>query len=169
MKKNITLNLFRMACLIGGITLISMALSTGCSHPVGTDCDESFLMVESATETMNAQPSISLMNIGDETVFVSGIGFVLRADNDLTVETPPGCTSLYEDMVDERILRISCFGDAEIVVPPNQEVIVDINVQGPWIRLDLISITATDENGDIVWNSLSGSLNLPAWNNPDYN
>ncbi|MFC1647687.1 hypothetical protein ACFL10_01695 [Patescibacteria group bacterium] len=167
MQTNTTL--FENVLIYGLLLLIGVAMAGGCSHPVGTDCNKPFLIVESATDTMDAQPSISLTNIGDEPVYVSGIGFVLRADDDLTVNAPSGCNVLYEDMVDERILRISCFGDAEIEVPPNEEVIVDIDVQGPWSRLDLVSVISTDETGEPVWNDISSAFNGPSWNNPTYN
>lgn len=146
---------------------IIILVGSGCSRPVGSESERSFLVVNNALESSEGQPSISLMNIGYETVYVSGIGFVLNADDDLTVTTPPGCTSLYEDQPEERVLRIICSGDAEIVIPPNEEVIVNLDVQGSWSRLDLVQITATDTNGDPVWNDLSGSFDHPFWNNPD--
>lgn len=148
------------------LTIIILA-GSGCSRPVGADCEQPFLVVNNALGGSQGQPSISLMNIGDEPVYVSGIGFGLWADDDLTVTPPTGCISLYEDQPEERVLRIICSGDAEIVIPPNEEVIVNIEVQGPWYRLDLTQITATDENGDLVWNDLSGSFDHPFWNNPD--
>lgn len=149
------------------ILTIIILVGSGCSRSVGANYERPFLIVSNALESSQGQPSISLMNIGDEPVYVSGIGFVLRADDDLMVTTPPGCTSLYEGQPEERVLRISCFGAAEIVIPPNKEVVVDIGIQGSWQRLDLIQVTATDENGDLVWNDLSGSFDLPFWNNPD--
>ncbi len=154
-----------------GVTLLLIVVALtapACSYPIGSNFERTFLLVDSATDTMDAQPSISFMNLGDDPVFVSGFGFVLRADDDLTVTTPPGCTALYEDMVDERVLRISCFGDAEIKVDPDEEVVVNLDVQGPWTRLDLVSVLATDENGEPVWNNISGDFNPPAWNNPSY-
>lgn len=150
---------------IAAITLL-MAMLYGCSQPVGTDCGEDpFLIVNNAAEGSQSQPTISITNIGDDPVYVTGLGFVLNASGDLTVQQPEGCESMYEDQPEERVLRIICDEEASMRVGPEEELIIDLPVSGPWHRLDLVSLTAVDENGENVWNDLSGNWNQPFWTN----
>jgi hypothetical protein len=50
-------------------------------------------------------------------------------------------------------------------VGPEEELIIDLPVSGPWHRLDLVLLTAVNENGENVWNDLSGDWNQPFWTN----
>jgi hypothetical protein len=150
---------------IAAITCL-IAMPYGCSQPVGTDCgEEPFLIVNNAAEGSQSQPSISVMNIGNRPVFVTGLGFILNASDDLTVEPPAGCESMYEDQPEEGVLRIICHEGARIRVGPEEELIIDLPVSGPWHRLDLVLLTAVNENGENVWNDLSGDWNQPFWTN----
>jgi hypothetical protein len=154
-----------MSVCLGMIAIFMFAM--GCnSEKVGTDVDEAFLLVENADGTSTGQPSVRLTNVGTEKVFVTGLGFVLNADSALTVAPPAGCDTMYEDMVDERVLRIVCNEGNELEIGPDGEIIVDVDVQGPWNRLDLVSVTAENENGEVVYNDLSSEMNQPFWTPP---
>lgn len=141
------------------VILLLVAVATGCNDIK----DGSILMIESTTQSSQSQPAFEVWNTGERDVYISSFGFVLRADGPLNVEVPYGCHTMYEDMPDERVLRIVC--PENLVVPADDVLEISLTVTGDWTRLDLVSMTSVDEYGYSVLNDLSATPNQPFWTN----
>lgn len=149
--------------------LISVMVFGGCSYPIGSYFDQSYLMVNadqgdhySQVVTFQVEAVGEDMNVS--TFFFStwddGIGY----PQDLFIEDmPEGCRVMYEDDQSELVLTFPC---DPILLMEGEILEVSMTIVGPWQMMQLDGIGVSDMDGAKVLTDLGTHYN-PRWYNPD--
>ena len=160
-----------MATIGVALLLVIIAFTApACSQSVGTGDDSirlrSFLEVTYPGDSWSVsdEPAAKVTNVGPEATEVQFFRFTLIADDDVSVDVPENCNVMYEDMVSEMILVVSCTG---LWLEQNEELTMNFPVTGPWHMLELTSIYSRNELGETVYNDISADHPM-MWFNQNY-
>lgn len=162
------------AILVALLLITIVATGPGCSHQgVGDDSLRlrSFLEVTHVDGNHNISdpvPEFVITNIGPDPAQVNAIVFTMIADDatDIEIELEEGCTSMYEDMLSELILVISC-SEANIWIESDESRTFQFPVTGSWHMLELTVIMSRDDQGTKVFNDISADHTF-RWFNANY-
>jgi hypothetical protein len=162
------------AILVVLLLIAMVVMAPGCSNEaVGDDSLRlrSFLEVthvDGSHSISDPVPEFVITNVGPDPAQVNAIVFTMIADyeEDIEIELEEGCNAMYEDMLSELILVISC-SEANIWIESDESRTFQFPVTGSWHMLELTVIMSRDDQGTVVYNDISSDHTF-RWFNQNY-